>query len=329
MNTLIPYYHNNDIVVPPERYFILPLEEFENKKIGDKYIENGYWVDYSSAKRYLYSTSCRPINKNEELYNRMAFLPERIVMPPEGYYILPANEKIKSDDMVYWFGSNRWGKDGYAYKNRTVDYVYRQYKNNICEKPIAFARKIDNDEKDMSNNFINYNKFPNFVVEIKDNNEAVMLLALGKKYGMKKVNGDFFKSGLPKNNIIYFCKKDNWIYNKNEIRSGYIDCFVSSNCTNTHVYESCDWPAIIKHFEAKVEPDVKVPELYGHKMATYQNDGLVAFDCAKISLDLIKDIVKNYNGNRSVSKIVLDSGKEITKEQAKGILDYVEFVENN
>jgi hypothetical protein len=94
-----------------------------------------------------------------------------------------------------------------------------------------------------------------------------------------------------------------------------------------------------------VPPAPVAPEVHGYTARYAKGADLVEFGCAKISLVLLRDVAllmgltaidgslshrepvtRGYGGNRTVTSITLSSGKTLSREQAKAILDYVKAV---
>lgn len=84
---------------------------------------------------------------------------------------------------------------------------------------------------------------------------------------------------------------------------------------------------ILRLLTTPVKPEVKAPEIHGYKAKYTRNDQTVAYGCAEISLELFRDIALDHGlGNRQIASVTLDSGKTITRDQAKAVLIYINHV---
>lgn len=79
------------------------------------------------------------------------------------------------------------------------------------------------------------------------------------------------------------------------------------------------------------QPVIVAPSINGYTAKYEKGERTVKFGCAKIAIELFddaKDIMNAaYNGNRMVSKIVLDSGVTITREEVEKTLKYVSEID--
>jgi len=77
--------------------------------------------------------------------------------------------------------------------------------------------------------------------------------------------------------------------------------------------------------ELPVKPQYSLPIINGYKGKLIEPDrDLIEFGCAQISIQLLKRLTLSHNGNRTIKSIKLDSGVEITMEQIKQIIKYIE-----
>ena len=67
-------------------------------------------------------------------------------------------------------------------------------------------------------------------------------------------------------------------------------------------------------------------QINNHSGEYDKQNGLVIYGCAKIDAQLIRNIATQYMGNRQIQSVKLDSGVEITYEQAEGIMEYLENI---
>jgi hypothetical protein len=146
MKTYIPHFEYNEFIIPPEGYFILPLGSRPDSKKKDKYYLYSWKDTICCSDVSLMEpdfTYARLIKGNETLYNKMAFLPEKIVNPPEGYYLLPANVKLKRGDIGYWKQSDKWDLESSFRGGGTPFDNYKIFGDVPNASIIAFARKIE------------------------------------------------------------------------------------------------------------------------------------------------------------------------------------------
>jgi hypothetical protein len=129
-------------------------------------------------------------------------------------------------------------------------------------------------------------------------------------------------------NFKYLYAHFNSCYAKNKI-------FVASDYYAEPGYELIDavkdLPKIMEILLPK--PEMEAPKVNGYVMEYKKNDLVATFGCAKISISFLLDVsrmmAEDYEGNRKLDKIVLDSGVTLTKDDVKNILDYRKFVEVN
>lgn len=69
------------------------------------------------------------------------------------------------------------------------------------------------------------------------------------------------------------------------------------------------------------------PKIHGYDMVYIKGDYHVKFGCASICIQLLGDVIKQYDGRR-ITSITLDSGKTISDEQIKSILKYVDYIDD-
>jgi len=111
--------------------------------------------------------------------------------------------------------------------------------------------------------------------------------------------------------------------------------------TNTHCYQDYPTYDVVKDFAKIVEllraaptkPTMEAPKVNGYVMEYKKGDLTATFGCAKISISFMRDVsrmmAEDYEGNRKLDAIVLDSGVKLTKDDVSNIIKYVDFVNKN
>lgn len=73
--------------------------------------------------------------------------------------------------------------------------------------------------------------------------------------------------------------------------------------------------------DVKIEKANQLPIINGYSGRIEGDFAFYGNNCAKIGLGILRSMLKNYGGNRSVASITLDSGVTITREQAEKIIE--------
>jgi len=89
-----------------------------------------------------------------------------------------------------------------------------------------------------------------------------------------------------------------------------------------------DLVGVIEAMQAVIEgPSIpELPEINDYNGEYVAGEDFVSYGCADIDIKLLAAIINEYEGNRNIRAVTLDSGVEITKDQAEQILYHFEAV---